>query len=470
MAWYVGMSLNNSNNASLGISSPKTFYSGGFIYQQNTTNLDLSRTYDWLNGVNIAFGAELRVENYQIIAGEEASYTNGGSTYIDAFGDEQPRIPGAQVFPGFQPENELSRFRTNTAGYIDIETNITEKLLFKTAARYESYNDFGGQLIWKVSGRYRLNDIVGIRSGFSTGFRAPSLHQVYFQNISSQFINGEIIQVGTFNNESAITNEAFKIESLKPELSKHFSIGLNGKLKNNLSFTFDYYYIKIKDRIVLSGRFAEGYESLLEPFNVGAAQFFTNAIDSKTSGIDAAIQYKAVLGNGKLNASLGVNFNKTKIVGDIKVSESLIGQEDVLFNREEISRVESAQPNYKINNLLSFEIDNFKINLGNTYFGDVTFIHPEDGTPDNWVLNDLSGKIETRDQKFTPKLLTDLALSYKLNNQLEFTLGGNNVFNVYPDKHTHSANINNGNFVYSRRVQQFGVNGSNYYIRASLKL
>ncbi|WP_272023984.1 TonB-dependent receptor [Olleya namhaensis] len=462
--------VNNSINASLGIASPKTFYSGGFAYKQSTSNLDLSRTYDWLHGVNIAFGAELRVENYQIIAGEEASFIDGGSTYIDAFGDEQPRIPGAQVFPGFQPENELSRFRTNSAGYIDIETNITEKLLIKTAARFESYNDFGGQLIWKVSGLYRVNDALGIRSGISTGFRAPSLHQVYFQNISSQFINGEIIQVGTFNNESAVAQEAFKIENLKPELSRHYSLGINGKLKDNFSFTLDYYYIKIKDRIVLSGRFDEGYESILEPFNVGAAQFFTNAIDSRTTGLDAAIQYKTIIGSGKLNASLAANFNKTKVIGDIKVSESLVGQEDVLFNREEIARVESAQPNYKINKLLSYEFDSYKVSLGNTYFGDVSFIHPEDGNRDNWVLNELSGEVESRDQKFTPKLLTDLAVSYKFNSSIELTLGGNNIFNVYPDKHIHSANIDNGNFVYSRRVQQFGVNGSNFYMRAFLKL
>ena len=462
--------VNNSNNASLGIASPKTFYSGGFMYQQSTSNLDISRTYDWLHGINIAFGAELRVENYQIIAGEEASYIDGGSTYIDAFGDEQPSIPGAQVFPGFQPENELSRFRTNSAGYIDIETNVSEKLLIKTAARYESYNDFGGQLIWKVSGRYRVNDALGIRSGISTGFRAPSLHQVYFQNISSQFINGEIIQVGTFNNESAVAQEAFKIQNLKPELSRHYSLGVNGKLQDNFSFTLDYYYIKIKDRIVLSGRFDEGYETILEPFNVGAAQFFTNAIDSRTTGLDAAVQYKTTLSSGKLDASLAANFNKTKVIGDIKVSESLVGQEDVLFNREEIARVESAQPNYKFNNLLSYEFDNYKIVLGNTFFGDVTFMHPEDGNPDNWVLNEFSGQVETRDQKFTPKLVTDLAFSYKVSSTLEFTLGGNNIFNVYPDKHTHSANIDNGNFVYSRRVQQFGVDGSNFYFRAFLKL
>jgi len=99
--------VNNSNNASLGIASPRTFYAGGFVYRQNTTNLDASRKFDWLKGTNLAFGGELRVENYQIIAGEEASYIDGGSTFMNELGEEVPRSAGAQVFPGFQPENEL---------------------------------------------------------------------------------------------------------------------------------------------------------------------------------------------------------------------------------------------------------------------------------------------------------------------------------------------------------------------------
>ncbi|WP_378172361.1 TonB-dependent receptor domain-containing protein [Aquimarina sp. SS2-1] len=462
--------VNNSNNASLGVASPRTFYAGGFKYQQNTTNLDISKTFDWLNGVNVAFGAELRVENYQIIAGEEASYIDGGSTYFNNAGDEIPRVSGAQVFPGFQPENELDRFRTNSAAYLDIETNISEKLLVKAAGRYEAYNDFGGQAIWKLSGRYRINENMSLRTGFSTGFRAPSLHQVFFQNISTQFINGESVQVGTFNNESAVATEAFQISKLKPELSKHFTAGVSGKLKENFTFTFDYYQISIDDRIVLSGRFAEGYEAVLEPFGVGAAQFFTNAIDSRTSGIDAAVVYKTSLGSGKLDASLGANYTDTKVNGRIKVSPSLVGQEDVLFNREEIARVESAQPNYKLNTLVSYEFNKFRLQMVNTLFGEVQFIHPDDGDQANWVFNEFSGAIESRDQTFSPKLTTDLAISYQMNDYVKFTLGGNNIFNVYPDKHKHSANTENGNFIYSRRVQQFGVNGANYYVRLLLKL
>lgn len=462
--------VNNSNNASMGGISPRTFYAGGFLYKQNTTNLDISRTFDWFSGVNIAFGAELRVENYQIIAGEEASYINGGNTYTNTLGIELPRIVGAQVFPGFQPENELNRFRTNSSGYMDVEVNLTNKLLVRTAARYEAYNDFGGQAIWKLSGRYRVKDAISVRAGYSTGFRAPSLHQVFFQNISTQFINGESMQVGTFNNESAVTAEAFDIGKLKPELSSHLSAGISGKLYKNITFSFDYYSINIKNRIVLSGRFANGYEDILKPFDVGAAQFFTNAIDSRTSGLDMSLFYKTMLGEGKFNASIGANLTKTKVKGPIKVSKALAGQEEVLFNREEIARVESAQPDYKVNSLLSYELDRFRFQLINSLFGKVKFVHPNDGNPANWVVNDFTGVPETRDQTFSPKIVTNTAISYQISDFIKCTIGGNNIFNVYPDKHTHSANTEEGNFRYSRRVQQFGVNGSNYYLRLLLRL
>lgn len=466
----IDYTVNNSNNASLGIASPRTFYSGGFVYDQNTTNLDISRPFDLLKGVNLAFGAELRVENYQIIAGEEASYINGGSTYLDENGLEAPRVPGAQVFPGIQPENELNRFRTNTAGYMDLEGNITDEFLLKIGGRYEGSNDFGSQGVYKVASRYVINDNLSIKGSISKGFRAPSLHQVFFQNISSQFIDGEIVQVGTFNNESAVATEAFKIERLRAELSNHFSAGLNGKIGERLSFSFDYYLINIQDRIVLSGRFAEGYEDILAPFNVGAAQFFTNAIDSRTSGVDASIFYKKAVGTGELNVALSGNLTKTEVVGKVKVPTSLVGQEDVLFNREEIGRVEKAQPKFKVNSLISYEFNKWRFQTRNTLFGEVTYLHPNDGDSENWVLNEFTGKVETRDQIFSPKLITDLSISYQFNDNMRCSLGGNNILNVYPDKHTHAANSSQGNFVYSRRVQQFGVKGANYYLRLLLRL
>ncbi|CAL2084266.1 iron complex outermembrane recepter protein [Tenacibaculum sp. 190524A05c] len=467
----IGFNVESSNNASMGISSPRGFNSGGFRYQQSTTNFDLTKNFDYLKGLNLAFGGELRLENYQIIAGEEASYIDGGSTYIDGNGVEQPRIPGAQVFPGIRPENELSRFRTNAAAYIDVELNPNDNWLLKGAMRYEFYNDFSGQTIWKLASRYSFSDNLSIRSSFSTGFRAPSLHQVYFQNVSNQFIDGDIKEVGTFNSESAIVNDAFELESLKPELSNHFSLGVSGKVNNTFTFSFDLYQINIEDRIVLSARLEDGFETILQPFNVSAAQFLTNAIDSRTRGLDAVINYRDKLGEGEVYASLAANFNNTK-VDRINIESGQIGGMDnsAIFNREEVARIESSQPNFKINSLVSYDWNKFIFQLRNTYFGEVTYMHPSDGDSNNWALNEFNGLIESRDQTFAPKILTDLSLSYKFENWIRFSLGANNIFNVYPDKHKHSANTSQGNFTYSRRVQQFGVQGANYFLRLDLKL
>ncbi len=467
----LGFTVENSNNASMGISSPRGFNSGGFRYQLNTTNFDLSRTFDTLEGINLAFGGELRVENYRIIAGEDASYIDGGETFIDDNGEEKPKIPGAQVLPGIRPENELNRYRTNGVAYVDLEVNPTTSLLLKGALRYVFYNDFGQQTIWKLASRYSFTDNLSLRASYSTGFRAPSLHQAYFQDTSTQFIDGEILQVGTFNNESAIVNDAFGLGKLKPELSTHFSFGLSGKISNALTFSFDCYEIKIDDRIVLSGRLDEGFEAILKPFNVSVAQFLTNAINSKTSGIDLSLNYRNKIGPGEFYTSIAANFNSTKVttINSIGNPDNNIDPASI-FNREEISRIESAQPDFKVNALMSYELNKLEFQLRNTYFGEVTYIHPDDGNSDNWVLNTFNGLVESRDQTFTPKLLTDLSVSYQVKNWLRLSLGGNNILNVYPDKHKHSANTSLGNFTYSRRVQQFGVKGANYFLRVNMKL
>ena len=180
--------------------------------------------------------------------------------------------------------------------------------------------------------------------------------------------------------------------------------------------------------------------------------------------------YKDRIGDGELNASVTANITETKVVGPIKVPTALIGQEDVLFSREDIARVESAQPTFKVNSLLRYKFGNYQLQLGNTYFGDVTYLHPDDGDPSNWVLNTFTNRVETRDQRFAPKILTDLGLSYQLNDNVIVSVYGNNIFNVFPDKHTHSANTSQGNFTYSRRVNQFGVNGSNFILKLLLRL
>ena len=457
-------STSNTNNASLGESSATSFNNGGYYYQQNNTNFDISRNFDYLNGVNVAFGGEVRIENYRITAGEIDSFIDGGATFISESGEELPKIAGAQVFPGIQPENELNEFRTNTSGYLEIEAKINNELLIKGAARYENYSDFGAETVWKIASRYKIKDFINFRLGFSTGYRAPSLHQVFFNNISTQIENGVTRQVGTFNNGSAQAKE-FGIETLKPELSKHFTLGFTSRIKNNLSFTFDYYNIKIKDRIVLSGTLNQ-----INDMRVSDAQFLTNAIDTKTFGADGVLVYNTKLFNRKLTTSLAANINKTKLDGPVNTPNTSTSNLSSFFNREEIARIETAHPEFKITSILDYQINKLELNLNNTFFGSVTYKNSNEDNIEVFELNTFTGRIESRDQTFSPKVITNLSASYNILDNLKFSITGANIFNIFPDKISHSANTEQGNFIFSRREQQFGILGSNYSFKLLLKL
>lgn len=466
------LTVKNGNNPSMGLRTPLSAYAGGFAYLHNITGLDIKRKFHAANmAINVAFGTEYRLERYRIFEGEEASWLDGGDTTLTNSGE--PREVGFQYYPGFRPENALLRYRTNTAVYLDIETDVTQRLLVGVAARYELYNDFGDNLSWKTSARYRFHRLFVLRGAISTGFRAPSLHQIYYNRISTQYLDGEPVQVVNFNNESGIT-KAFGIERLEPEISTNYSVGITSEITGQLNLAVDAYYILIDNRIVMTGRFKATdnpfYDAILSPLNVSQAQFFTNAIDTKTQGIDIKLNYNTYIGQGNFMLNAGLNVSKTQLDGAIEASGLLAGDEDILFNREEISRIEAVQPAHKLIVSTIYQIKNWTFTLRNTHFGKVEYVHPEDGDPANWLLNELTGKVESRDQTFEPKLLTDIDISYAISEKIDVSLGANNVFHVLPDQHLHSANINEGRFLYSRRVQQFGVAGAFYYVKLQLKL
>lgn len=460
--------VNNSNNASMGIASPTTAYAGGFIYNQNITNFDFSKKLDsiwFLKGFNMGFGSEFRIERYEIKAGESASWIDGGDT--TSLGD--PKASGFQVFPGFQPQNALRKNRTNFAAYADFEMNFTYKWLVAAAARFENYSIFGSNLSWKIASRYKFSDQFSIRASYNTGFRAPSLHQIYFSNVGTQFINGEALQVGTFNNESA-TALAFGTTGLKPETASNASFGFTAKLFENFSFSADGYYIAIRDRIVLSGQLGTGFESILNPVGASTAQFFLNGINSETYGIDIGADYSISLGKGLFKTRVAFNYSQTNVLGAIETSGILNGAEDLLFNREEISRLEVAQPRTKTILVLQYTLNRWHFLLRATRFGEVKYVHPADEDPTNWQLNEYTNEIETRDQVFGAKIVTDAFISFEVNSYFKLSIGGNNLFNCYPDQHYHSANTSSGNFVYSRRVQQFGVRGASYLLKLNFTI
>ncbi|WP_116127372.1 TonB-dependent receptor [Lewinella sp. IMCC34183] len=474
--------INNTLNASLGSASPTSFDAGGFAFSQNTSNLDIRRYFDdALSGLNIAFGAEYRLENYQINAGEQASYydygassaytTTGGDTVLirdgvgpiatvfDPLGRSRPG--GAQVFPGFRPDNEVNAFRNSIGAYADVEADVTDAFLLGVAARFENYSDFGSTVNGKLTTRLKLSDDWTFRAGASTGFRAPSLHQLNFNSTSTLFVDGVPFEVGVFSNDSRPA-QLLGIPQLKQERSVNYSAGFTGRIPNaNLSITLDGYLIDINDRVVLTGQFQGGTETeqlreisrLLQQANANRAAFFANAIDSRTRGIDLVVTHNGRIGsNGRLTSSLAATFAQTTLQ-EVNTSSVLEGFEDTYFDRTSQVFLESAVPRTKANLTLDYNVGNFGVFLRNVYFG-----------PVNEATNSLDN-----DQTFSGKVITDLSLSYQLSDRLRFIIGSNNLLDIYPDLNI-PANQSDGRFLYSRRSQQFGSNGRYLFARVRFTL
>lgn len=453
--------ISNTVNASLETASPTRFDAGGFSFAQNTTNLDFTKRYDdVLNGLNVAFGGEYRNETYEIVAGEEGSYTqyngvdgvpvgNGVSAAEDFFGRSRPG--GSQVFPGFSPDNELSRNRNSIAGYLDLEADVTEKLLVALAARFENYNDFGSTLNYKIATRYKLTDNMNLRAAFNTGFRAPSLQQLNFNSVSTVFVDGVPTEVGTFTNDSDLAQQ-LGIPELKQEESASFSVGFTAKIPSaNMTVTVDGYWVGIEDRVVYTGQFdiPEGVQTPAE-----AAAFFANAIDTESRGLDIVITQNANLSDKMtLRSDLAATFSQTRQVDEINASPLLADQLDTYFDETSRIFLEEAVPRTKINLSNNLSVGKFNAFLRNVYFGKVS---EATNNPDNA-------------QEFAGKIVTDLSFGYQATDNLTLTIGANNLLDVFPDENI-EANRSSGRFDWSRRSQQFGIGGRFLFARLSFNL
>ncbi|MBU2973862.1 TonB-dependent receptor [Zobellia sp. B3R18] len=466
--------IGNTFNASMQNASPTIFDAGGFSFAQNTANLDVSRFFeDALSGLNVAFGGEYRVENYDIEAGEEASYsqyTADGQRITlasqqpsqDFFGNGRPG--GSQVFPGFSPNNELSRGRSSVAGYIDIEADFSEKFLASFATRFENYSDFGSTINFKLATRYKINDNLNIRAAANTGFRAPSLHQINFNSTSTIFDqNGDPQEVGTFANDSRAA-KLLGIPELKEETSSSVSVGFTAKIPDaNLTLTVDGYYVEINDRVVYTGQFSgpgtgTELDNLLRQANATAASFFANAINTESRGLDVVLTHQANLSdNWRLKSDLAGTFSKTNQIGDINASQVLedAGLVDTYFPEDSRVYLEEAVPRTKINLSNSLTSDKWIMFLRNVYFGEVTE----------------ATTVVGNQQVFGTKLVTDLSIGYKATDALTLTVGANNLFDIYPDRAEEQFNNrSSGRFDWSRRAQQFGIGGRFLFARVNFTL
>lgn len=475
--------ISNSQNATLNGSSPTTFNAGGHTFNQSTSNFDIAQYFDELGslaGLNVAFGAEYRFENYVLNPGEPVSYLGYDITgdpvsnatpsellAVDPTGRNQSS--GAQCFSGFLPSNFTDARRSSVAGYTDVELDVSESFLVGAAVRFENYSDFGSTFNWKLSSRYSITDNINIRAAAATGFRAPSLHQKHFSRTSTIFVDGIAEEVGTFGNESLIAG-ILGIPSLKEETSTSFSAGITARPVSNLSITIDGYRVKIDDRIVLTGNFEAGNSqdpqlaAEMEAAGATRANFFTNAINSTSTGIDVVVSHKLNLGDdysSSLTNDFAATFSKTEAERDgdgaiiVNATEEIrnAGLAGNYFDEASRIYLEEAVPRVKLTLSNTYQTGALSIYLRNTYFGSTT---EATNTVENQTVYD-------------PKIVTDLSVGYKVTDNLQITVGSNNILDTYPQE-TIEANNSSGRFLYSRRAPQFGTNGRYVFGRISFTI
>lgn len=443
--------IKNTLNRSLGATSPTQFFSGGLEVNQYTFNLDFNKLVDMgsISSATLSFGLEWRNDVFEQSPGEPLSYANGG---VIAPGATAP-LPGAQVFTGFRPSDSGEFDRHNVSLYVGLEGNINEKFSAGIAARYEDYSDFGDTVTGKITSRYNFSDTVALRGTVSTGFHAPSLQQQFFQSTATNFIGGIPFDIVTFRvtNPAAI---ALGAESLRPEKSTNYSLGLVLQPIDKMYITIDAYRIELKDRISLSENLTStavrNYLNANGFIGVGGGRYFTNAIDTTTDGIDIVGTYGWDFAGGELEATLGYNYNKTDIdrIAPNPAALTLIDPTALRFGRVEIGRFEVGAPRDKF--LLGgiWKTGNWQFSANGTRYGEITILNA------NPLL----------DQTFSPQWTLDLSVSYKVNGW-NFTVGGDNVLDQYPSE-VLFANSLGGQLPYASSASPFGFNGAFMYVKA----
>ena len=436
----MGFTIVDTLNRSLGPTSKTVFDAGGYDYDQLVFNLAGVRGIDvsgLASPLNVALGVEARRESYRITAGEPDSYRNGGvripsntigcltpsAAEVAAGGCVAPS--GAQVFPGFRPANVVDESRNAVGAYIDLEANLTEKLLASAALRVEDYSDFGSNVSGKLSGRYDFVDGFALRGSYSTGFRAPALQQQYFATTSTNFIGGVPFDITTFPATDPVA-AALGAKPLDSEDATNLSVGAVFQF-DRASLTIDAYRIELDNRIVLSENLTSAaVRNFLTSqgfIGIGGGRFFINGVDTVTKGVDVVFNYPVVTDSaGRFDITATANFNETTVTKLPATSQlSALNPAPILFDRGNRLTFEEGTPKEKFALSMNWSLGNWGLTARATRYGEVL-------SPQN------APTVSAPDFLMTPKTLVDLEGRFAFGDHMKFAIGADNVLDKYPDE------------------------------------
>jgi len=490
---YVWLGADDTLNASLGPTVTQTsFFMGTQTFDQWTNNLDLTRGFNigLAKPLDVSWGVEHRWEDFEQGAGEPNSYINGGYVVPNdgtPFGNlYHGRLPtaGLQSFTGTTPADASSHSRNNYAAYVDLGTNIIDPWYVGVAGRAEHYDDSSGDTVsGKVTTRYEILPGLAFRGAVNNGFRAPSLAEQDFSTTqnTSAVVNGVVTsaQVKFLPVDNPLA-KALGAEPLRPERSLNYSAGVTWEPTHQLRATVDLYQIDISDRIVKSSTLTGApVQAILGPLGfsgLSSAQYFTNAVDTRTYGIDAVLEYQQSLGRfGRVNWSAIYAENQTGIT-HIKANPAVLsgfGSTFQFFAPLAQRQLTNSTPRDRIALGADWSLGKWQVHAVDTRYG--SYLEPATNTVD---------------AHFSPKWIADLDVTYEVNANLKLSVGANNIFNTYPDRQPQSIlNLlttdsvlsgapgyklaayglpTSGGSIYGSN-SPFGLNGGFYYARVAVK-
>jgi iron complex outermembrane receptor protein len=424
----------NTANAALKAASPTVFYAGSEQYWQDTANLTVTHPLPArIMPGTAALGIEGRAEHYAIEDGQPYSYLLGG----------------AQGFPGFAPRIPVDNGRNAAGVFVDVAANPVKPLSLEAAGRYDHYNDFGGALTWKASGRLEVTDWLAFRGSAGTGFRAPSLQQEYFSSVVSQInTTGAFVRTGTYQVRDPIA-EALGARPLKPESSTTFSGGVVLRPAPGFVLTADGYNIDITDRIALSDQLkGPAVSAILLAHGVSdvqQAQFFTNAAHTRTRGYELTADFSHDF--GEVTVSTGVQWGQYRTTL-LNLAPNPVLPSLPLLGLTSKGLLISAQPLDKVISHLTVEDGRFSATLGVEHYGP-------------WVSAPL-GVVQT----FSSKTVADLSARARLTSRVTLSAGALNLGDVHPDLVIGAAALG---LTYGGE-SPFGDNGRTFYVRLDARL
>ena len=456
--------IRNTINASMGPDTPRDFVPGGQEQTETQFNLDLVYSVDMGldSDLNIAFGAEYREEEFDLFAGDAASYELGVLA-------SQGFSSSSNGFGGFPATTSSSQ--DSTAFYIDLEADITEKLTMQVAVRAEDFSEFGNTTDYKVAGIYHVSDDIRLRGAISTGFHAPTAGQASITNVTTQNVQGVLVDQGTLPLSSAAGQlGADFIESLGngrpqlgPEDAKNFSVGLGFNIADT-TWTVDYYNIELTNRVALganvdfldalnyAGGAGSNFATISEALtgldsqgvidrqqfigldDLAQFRFFSNSFDTTTTGIDVVGNINFDFMGGESGITVAANYNKTEVDNLGTVNPIGAGR---------VSAIEDLLPNIRGNVAWNHTKDNIRTLIRASYYG---------GWDDTG--NGVPG--------IGAELLIDVQVAYQYNDQLEFVVGVDNLLDTYPEENPSAG----GSGQLYPESAPFGFNGGTWYLQA----